>query len=265
MFWAHSLMLFFVIAIRYFVVAGAAHYYWWGRGRETWRGRRIQAADPVVGVRRLEIFYSVVSSVVFALAGGLIATGWDRGWTKMYFQPAQYGWTYLVLSLPLLMFLHDTYFYFTHRLLHWRWFFRHWHRVHHLSRNPTPWAAFSFHPGEAVIEAVILPALVFGLPIHFVVLMVFMTLMTALSVVNHLGYELYPRWFARHRLTRWIITAVHHDQHHRYVHCHYGLYFTFWDRVLGTQRPDYADTYAQVVDRSVTQGENSDCNQRLAG
>jgi len=259
----HSVHLFFVITIRYFLVAGGAHYFWWVRGKRRWQGRRIQIAPPNAAVRRFEIYYSVLSSIVFALAGGLIATGWEHGWTRLYLAPTQYGVAYLFLSLPLLMLLHDTYFYFTHRLLHRRWFFRRWHRVHHLSHNPTPWAAFSFHPGEAVIEAAILPALVFAIPIHFAVLMIFMLLMTALSVINHLGYELYPPRFARHPVMKWMISAVHHDQHHRYVHCHYGLYFTFWDRLLGTQRIDYADAFAAVVDREDT--PPSRCIPRAVG
>ena len=40
------------------------------------------------------------------------------------------------------------------------------HAVHHASRPPTAWAAMSFHPVEAVTGAVVIPALVFFVPIH---------------------------------------------------------------------------------------------------
>ena len=38
-----------------------------------------------------------------------------------------------------------------------------------------------------------MPALIFVVPIHLGVLFALLGIMTVLSVVNHLGYELYPR------------------------------------------------------------------------
>ena len=57
--------------------------------------------------------------------------------------------------------LHDTYFYWAHRAMHHPKIYRHVHLVHHLSQNPSPWAAFAFHPFEAVIEAGIVVSLPF--------------------------------------------------------------------------------------------------------
>jgi sterol desaturase/sphingolipid hydroxylase (fatty acid hydroxylase superfamily) len=34
--------------------------------------------------------------------------------------------------------------------------------------------------------------------------------------------------------------------HHRYVHYNYGLYFNFWDRVMGTNHPRYEQEYDRV-------------------
>jgi len=44
--------------------------------------------------------------------------------------------------------------------------FRVFHKAHHNSPNPTPWAAFSLHPYEGILEAIIIPALVFIGPVH---------------------------------------------------------------------------------------------------
>src|SRR3546814_2958407 len=49
--------------------------------------------------------------------------------------------------------LHDSFFYWTHRLLHRPRWFRLAHAVHHESRPPTAWAAMSFHPIEAVTRS----------------------------------------------------------------------------------------------------------------
>ncbi|MGL4598343.1 MAG: sterol desaturase family protein, partial [Bacteroidia bacterium] len=64
----------------------------------------------------------------------------------------------------------------------------------------------------------------------------------------HLGYELFPRKFVRHGLFKWSNTSTHHNMHHRLVKCNYGLYFNFWDRILGTNHADYEKHFEEVVD-----------------
>lgn len=34
-------------------------------------------------------------------------------------------------------------------------------------------------------------------------------------------------------------TVQHHDMHHRYPTKHFSLYFTHWDRLMGTLHPKY--------------------------
>ena len=48
-----------------------------------------------------------------------VAWGWRaRGWTLIYTDPGQYPLWYLPLSLLLYLLAHDTWFYWTHRLMH---------------------------------------------------------------------------------------------------------------------------------------------------
>jgi sterol desaturase/sphingolipid hydroxylase (fatty acid hydroxylase superfamily) len=68
----------------------------------------------------------------------------------------EYGWGYFFISVAVMLVLHDAYFYWTHRAMHRPRLFKVFHRVHHLSTNPSQWAAFAFHPLEAVVEAGIL-------------------------------------------------------------------------------------------------------------
>jgi sterol desaturase/sphingolipid hydroxylase (fatty acid hydroxylase superfamily) len=69
------------------------------------------------------------------------------------------------------------------------------------------------------------------------------------NVYGHLGYEIYPKWFSRHPLGKWINTSVNHNQHHQYFKGNYGLYFLFWDRLMGTIRKDYEDQFEAVGSR----------------
>ena len=112
--------------------------------------------------------------------------------------------------------------------------FRIAHAVHHDSRPPTAWAAMSFHPIEALTGAVVIPVLVFLIPIHVAVLGLVLAIMTVMGVTNHMGWEMFPRWLVQGPVGRWLITATHHQLHHAAYRRNYGLYFRFWDKICGT-------------------------------
>ena len=81
-----------------------------------------------------------------------------NGLTQVYEPINKYGYGYYFFSILLMIVLHDTYFYWTHRAMHWKPLFKWVHKTHHLSINPTPFAAYAFHPIEAVVEIGIIPA-----------------------------------------------------------------------------------------------------------
>lgn len=177
--------------------------------------------------------WSVMSSAVFALAGALMIRLWQAGMTKIYLSFHAYPIWYLPLSLIIYLVIHDTYFYWTHRWQH-RNYFQIIHFAHHESRDPTAWTSFAFHPLEALIQALILPLLIMVIPINVMVLGLFLLIMSFFGVTNHLGYEIYPHWFEK-RLG--LITATHHQHHHKNMSKNFGLYFTWWDTFLKTEGP----------------------------
>src|SRR5262249_18404524 len=146
-----ALSLFLVMLIRYFSVSGLFYLLVWKRPLR-WRERELNAEKPSRSVITREILWSILATAIFAVPGALMLEGWKLGWTRIYLDPARYGWCYFALSPLLYMALHDTYFYWTHRLLHRRWWFCHSHYVHHPSMSPSPRAAFFFHPLESGIE-----------------------------------------------------------------------------------------------------------------
>lgn len=182
-----------------------------------------------------EIRWSLLSAAIYGMPAGIVAWGWqENGWTRIYTGLGDYPLWWLPLSLFVYLFAHDTWFYWTHRLMHRPGVFRIAHAVHHASRPPTAWAAMAFHPIEALTGAVVIPALVFAIPIHAGVLGMVLTVMTVMGVTNHMGWELFPRKLVHSRLGNWLITASHHQLHHERYRCNYGLYFRFWDRLCGT-------------------------------
>ena len=143
---------------------------------------------------------------------------------------------YLPVSVLLYLAAHDCWFYWTHRWMHQPRLFRIAHAVHHASRPPTAWAAMSFHPWEALTGAVVIPLLVFFVPIHIAMLGLVLLVMTVMGVTNHMGWELFPKRLVHSALGGWLITASHHQRHHEEYRCNYGLYFRFWDRLCGTDK-----------------------------
>jgi len=186
---------------------------------------------------RREIGWSLASAAIYGIPAGVVAWGWQqRGWTRIYTDPAAYPLWWMPVSLLLFLLAHDTWFYWTHRWMHRPAVFGTFHAVHHASRPPTAWAAMSFHPYEAITGAVVIPALVFVIPIHIGILGLVLTIMTVMGVTNHMGWEMFPRRLVHSRLGNWLITASHHSRHHEQYRCNYGLYFRIWDRFCGTDK-----------------------------
>jgi lathosterol oxidase len=232
---------------RYLIAAGGAFLVFWVWGREKWRRRLIAGRYETWSSMRREIAYSASTAVIFSGFGALLVYGTRAGIFRVYDHPGQLGWPYFVASIVLLVVIQDTYFYWTHRAMHTRALFRPVHLVHHLSTNPTPWAAYAFAPAEAVVQAAYVPLVALVLPFHQVALFVFLAFMILRNVLGHLGLELFPRGFVEARWWRWSTTTTHHAMHHRHMNANYGLYFTFWDRVMGTMASDYEATFDRVT------------------
>ena len=182
-----------------------------------------------------EIGWSLASAAIYGIPAGIVAWGWQaHGWTKIYSDIGTFPLWYLPLSLLIYLFAHDTWFYWTHRIMHAPRPFRIAHAVHHASRPPTAWAAMAFHPVEALTGAVVVPVLVFLVPIHVGMLLAVLTIMTVMGVTNHMGWEMFPRALVRSKMGGGLITASHHQLHHERYLCNYGLYFRFWDKLCGT-------------------------------
>ena len=200
--------------------------------------RRLPGYHAKLGPQiRAEIGWSLASAAIYGVPAGIVAWGWqESGWTQIYTSWDAMPLWYLPLAPLLYLLLHDAWFYWTHRLMHRPSWFKAMHAVHHASRPPTAWAAMSFHPWEAITGAVVIPALVFLVPIHVAMLGLVLLVMTIMGVTNHMGWEMFPRWLVHSRLGGWLITASHHQRHHEEYRCNYGLYFRFWDRLCGTDK-----------------------------
>jgi hypothetical protein len=112
----------------------------------------------------------------------------------------------------------------------------------------TPWAAYSFAPAEAIIQAVFLTLILLVLPLHPLVIFLFLAHMIVRNVLGHAGVELLPRAWLAGWWGRWLTTTLHHDLHHAQGRHNYGLYFTWWDRIGSTEHPEYSARLQRFVE-----------------
>src|SRR3546814_3350826 len=105
----------------------------------------------------------------------------------------------------------------------------------------------SFHPWESLVGAIVIPLLVFVIPIHFSALLTVLAIMTFFGVTNHMGWELFSRSTVHGRIGKWLITASHHDRHHRDYNSNFGLYFRHWDRLCGTRSEEHTSELQSLM------------------
>lgn len=242
-----SLIIFLVLLIRYTVIAGLAFLIFYIL-RKPYKKlyRKIQVKFPNRKDFKREVLYSLSTFVIFAGLVWLVVMPAGK-YVWIYKNIGDYGWGYFIFSIVAMILIHDTYFYWTHRAMHHPKLFKYFHKVHHLSKNPSPWAAFSFHPLEAIIEFSVILIFIFAFPTHWLAVLVFLFFMTLENVLGHLGYELYPKGANKHWLWKWLNTSTNHNMHHEYFKGNYGLYFTFWDKLMGTTHPKYHERFEQVT------------------
>jgi lathosterol oxidase len=230
----------------YFIYAGIIFFLFYVVLKNSLWFRKVQKRMPKWTDYGRDITFSMISISIFATVS-MITFYYLGEYSNRYKEIGEYGWTYYIFGWVWMLFIHDAYFYWMHRTMHLPILFKYVHLIHHKSTNPSPWTAYAFHPLEAILEAMIIPILAFGIPLHGTSIGSFLLFQILYNIYGHLGFELYPKNFHKTRIGRWINTSVAHNLHHKGFDGNYSLYFLFWDRVMGTLRKDYEETYEETT------------------
>ena len=222
-----------IVAVRYLAVAGAVFALLWLRRART-RALQLSRRSPTKAQVRGEIGLSLLSSVIYAAPSALALEVWKHGGTRIYSDLSLAAGPGMALSAAAYLLIQDAHYYWLHRLMHWRPLFRWLHAGHHRHPEPSPFAGFAFDPAEAALTGWLLPALAFVIPIEIHLAVFLLMLITVTGVLNHAGWEVWPRRVVEGPLGRTVITASHHAQHHGKFGCNYGLHLQWWDRLMGT-------------------------------
>lgn len=232
---------------RYVLVAGAGFAIFW-----VWLGARLHRRwldrETVRKTKMLhDLKWSACTVLIFSIFGVAVRYAGLAGILRRYETVAEHGWLWFFSSILVLIVLQDTYFYWTHRAMHHPLLYRAVHREHHVSTHTSPWTAYAFSPWEAIVHASFVPLVWFVLPLHQIAVFAFLGFMIVRNVLGHLSIELQPSGSTTSRLWGRLTTTTHHALHHRHFTSNYGLYLTFWDRVMGTTHRKYEEEFERVA------------------
>ena len=207
--------------------------------------RRIQSRKPARQDYVREISSSFRTVFFFAITGMATVLMIEAGIIQVW--QGDYSAGIFILQVVAMAVGHDAYFYWMHRALHHRRLFRATHLHHHKSRTPTPWAAYSFSAWEGMAEAAYMPVYLLAASLAGVAyidyaIFIYLGWMILRNVIGHCGVEIHPAgWVDR------LTTTTHHDLHHSEGNHNFGLYFTWWDRLMGTEHPRYKEEFRRVA------------------
>ncbi len=237
------------LIVQYFVITGILFLVFFIWKRQYVESAKIQQKYPDNKQIKRELFYSFIFLLMAGTSVTLIVWLNKHGYTRAYKPIDKYGWGYYFASFFLMILVHDTYFYWTHRLMHWKVIFIHVHKLHHEFTNPTPFTSYAFNPIEGAIQLGVLYVIVFTIPHHSSVVTAFFGYALIVNLVFHTGYEFLPKWFVKHWALKWINTSVHHNLHHQNLKSNFGYYFNFWDAIMKTNNRRYNEHFEAIADR----------------
>lgn len=234
--------------IEYAVVFGGAFVLLWILAKPFLGRRKIQE-DQRAGPRQWldEVWWSLIAMVGATLLG--LSLLWTENVSPLVDLTTR-SWIIGAAGLFFMLVVSDTWFYWFHRWLHTnKWAYRKIHLIHHGSQDVTPLAGQRFHP----VELFLIPLPNAFLPMIFQLNETWYVAGFAFSLLNNLyahgGFELLPTFWERLPILRHKTTSLHHNMHHDRVRGNYALYFTWWDRWMGTEFADYAEVRSELHDR----------------
>lgn len=193
------------------------------------RDRLLGGFTPDAAENRRAMVWGVLGTIGNAVLTLPIHLAIAHHFSRIYWDVSDYGWAWLIASVPIYLVCTETCVYWAHRWLHtYPWLYRKIHAVHHSWRENTSWVSMAFHPLDSFAQA--LPHHLFGFffPLHGAVYLFFLNLSMIWTVIIHSRVRIMPGTFINH--------TDHHTVHHWVGDYNYGQFTTVWDKIMGSWR-----------------------------
>lgn len=227
-------------------------------------------------VERHEVILGTVSMLCVSLVSATIS--WDAAndghYTTIYYEFNAHGWPWFFLQFAIIFmwqvgngllpvaglvmfgniiaispYWQDYGTYWTHRIYHTPFLYKHFHKIHHKYKQPTAFSVTAIHPVEIIHMQLVLFSPGFIFPVHWsefcalfvngFIWLLFQSLSS--SIVPFYGVLLYTYYhaiidhsgitFKAHWWQPWQPDAIFHDNHHQYTHVNFGFNIFYWDKV----------------------------------
>lgn len=145
----------------------------------------------------------------------------------------------MIIQLFAMLILHDTYFYWCHRLLHTNKLWR-IHSIHHKAVEPTLVSSHVFHFIETFINYtftgwfILLAGILFG-GVYYLPIMLFVIFTISWNIYGHGRKDLFPKKIREGFPGKYIIWSHYHHLHHQKGRGNFGFLLVFWDSIMGTR------------------------------
>ncbi|XP_037073673.1 delta(7)-sterol 5(6)-desaturase-like [Pollicipes pollicipes] len=217
----------------YFGVGGFLHWYYYRMRRDSaheWKCQPEKWLPP--DLEWHEIKYGSTSLMIGnTLSSLLVCWVLNGGYSTIYYHVADFGWTWWLLSWPVVFIWQDYVTYLTHRLYHTPFLYKHFHKLHHTYKQPTAFSVTAIHPVEFIHVQAIIISPMFLVPVHWVVMSVLLLYTYYHGIVDHSGINFKAHWWQP-----WQPDCLFHDNHHQYFHVNFGFNIFLWDKLHGTYR-----------------------------
>jgi sterol desaturase/sphingolipid hydroxylase (fatty acid hydroxylase superfamily) len=178
------------------------------------------------------------------VAVGLALVAQERGWGlfNVFDVPAWVAFVVSILALDLAIYLQHVMFHAVPAL--WRL-----HRMHHADLEFDVTTGLRFHPVEILLSMGIKLAVVAAFGPPAIAVLVFEVLLNATAMFNHSNIRIPTA--IDHVLRLVVVTPdmhrVHHSIHPSETNSNFGFNLPWWDRLLGTYRPQPRDGHEAMT------------------
>ena len=159
-----------------------------------------------------EILVGTTNMTLTSVGSGFLSCWIANGnYSSVYFKLDEYGYLYLVLSIPLLFLWVEATAYYAHKLLHVPWFYKNFHKQHHRYHSPTAYSLVAMSPFEMVFFQSYLIVPLFTAPINAMVFISVLMYVYYFGMIDHSGIKMKS-------IFPWQPDTMFHDDHHSCVH-----------------------------------------------
>lgn len=158
---------------------------------------------------RHEVLVGTLNMTMNAVISGLLTTNiYNGGYTTLYFNIADWGYLYLILSTVGTFVYVEAASYYMHRFCHVPLIYKRIHKHHHRYHSPTAFAAVAMHPVEVLAYQSLLILPMFIIPIHAAAYVSILLYDYYFGMLDHSGIMM-DSWLP------WQPPTKFHDDHHK--------------------------------------------------